>query len=51
MLVIRPGQKFEEIAVNSSERLSASPVFQGRRMYMRTDRSLYCIESLEPDAE
>ncbi len=50
MLVIRAGREFEEIAISTSERLSASPVFQGRRMYLRTDRSLYCIESQEPNA-
>lgn len=45
MLVIRSGREFEEIAINPSERLSTSPVFQGRRMFLRTDRSLYCIEA------
>lgn len=44
-LVLRPGRKYDEIAVNPSERLNATPVFAGRRMYLRSDNSLYCIES------
>lgn len=47
MLVLQPGRTFEEVATNVSERLSTPPVFYGQRMYMRTDKWLYCIESQE----
>jgi outer membrane protein assembly factor BamB len=50
MLVLQAGRTFEEVATNVSERLSTPPVFHGRHMYMRTDKSLYCIESQASDA-
>lgn len=50
-LVIRPGREFEEVAINPSERLNASPVFDGRRMYLRTDKSLYCIAAHQGNAK
>ena len=42
-LVLRPGKKYEEVAINKFERVSTIPLFAGRRMYLRTDKSLYCI--------
>ena len=42
-LVLRPGREFNEVAINESERYSSSPLFVGRRMYLHTDQSLYCI--------
>lgn len=42
-LVLRPGREYQEVAVNESERYSTTPIFDGRRMYLRTDKHLYCI--------
>ena len=42
-LVLRPGREFNEVAINESERYSSSPLFVGRRMYLHTDQSVYCI--------
>lgn len=42
-LVLRPGRKYDEVAINLSGRHSSTPLFVGRRMYLRTDRLLYCI--------
>ncbi|QDU92446.1 outer membrane protein assembly factor BamB family protein [Lignipirellula cremea] len=50
-LVLRPGRKYDEVAINASERINATPLFAGRRMYLRADRSLYCIEAGEAGAE
>jgi len=43
MLVLRPGRKFDEVAVNELDRLSTTPLFAGKRMYLRAERYLYCI--------
>ncbi len=42
-LVLRPGRQYEELANNESDRFSTSPVFENSRMYLRTDKFLYCI--------
>ena len=42
-LVLRPGRTYDEVAVNALERYSSTPLFAGRRVYLRTDRLLYCI--------
>jgi len=42
-LVLRPGREYDEVAINESDRFSSTPVFAGRRMYLRTDRRMYCI--------
>ena len=42
-LVLRPGRKYEEVAINKFDRVSTVPLFVGKRMYLRTDRALYCI--------
>ncbi len=44
MFVFRRGPKPTLIAKNSFEPLLATPVFSGRRMYVRTSQALYCIE-------
>lgn len=41
--VIKPGRTFEELTRNTLEPFRASPVFQGSRMYVRTQKHLYCI--------
>ncbi|MEQ8790390.1 MAG: PQQ-binding-like beta-propeller repeat protein [Pirellulaceae bacterium] len=42
-LVLRPGSEYDEVAVNESERYSTTPIFDDKRMYLRTDKYLYCI--------
>jgi outer membrane protein assembly factor BamB len=42
-LVLRPGRDYDEVAINEAERISSTPVFAGERMYLRTDKTLYCI--------
>lgn len=42
-LVVKAGPKFEVIARNELEPFRSSLVFQGRRMYVRTLKHLYCI--------
>jgi outer membrane protein assembly factor BamB len=49
-LVLKAGRKYEKVGENTLERVVANnPVFEGRRMYMRTVRGLWCIE--KPKAE
>lgn len=42
-LVIKPAREYEVVSVNELERFSSTPIFVGRRMYLRTDKNLYCI--------
>ncbi len=42
-LVLQPGREFEELAVNELERFSSTPLFVGNRIYLRTDKTMYCI--------
>jgi outer membrane protein assembly factor BamB len=42
-LVLKAGREFDEVATNESDRISATPLFVGARLYLRTDRYLYCI--------
>jgi outer membrane protein assembly factor BamB len=44
-LVLRPGRRYEAVAVNQLEGTGACPVFVGRRMYLRGQQHLYCIEA------
>jgi outer membrane protein assembly factor BamB len=43
MLVVEPGRSYREIARNQVEGFGSTPVFSGRRLYLRTRQSLYCI--------
>jgi outer membrane protein assembly factor BamB len=42
-IVLEPGRAYKEIARNSLETFRSSPVFEGRRMYVRTLKNLWCI--------
>ncbi len=42
-VVFKPGRKYEEVSRNSLEPLRSSPVFAGKRMYVRGLQNLYCI--------
>ncbi|MAE65494.1 MAG: hypothetical protein CMJ18_14585 [Phycisphaeraceae bacterium] len=43
-IVVRAGRDFEIVAENRLEAYRSSPVFQGRRMYVRGFKKLWCIE-------
>ena len=42
-LVLEPGREYKEIARNTLEPFRSTPVFQGKRMYVRAREHLYCI--------
>lgn len=42
-IVLEPGREYKEIARNTLETFRSSPVFEGRRMYVRTLKHLWCI--------
>jgi outer membrane protein assembly factor BamB len=42
-LVLQPGRQFKELARNKLESLRSSLVFEGKRVYVRTVKHLYCI--------
>jgi outer membrane protein assembly factor BamB len=43
-VVIKPGRKFKEIARNRLESTRSSLFFQGRRLYFRGSKNLYCVQ-------
>ena len=42
-IVLEPGRAYKEIARNELETFRSSPIFEGRRMYVRTLKHLWCI--------
>jgi len=44
-IVFEPGRQYKEVARNTLETFRSCPVFIGGRMYVRTDKNLYCIEA------
>lgn len=42
-VVFEPGRQFKEVARNTIEPFRSSPVFIGKRLYLRTLKHLYCI--------
>jgi len=42
-LVIEPGNECKEIARNTLEPFIATPIFDGKRMYVRGEKTMYCI--------
>jgi outer membrane protein assembly factor BamB len=46
-LVIEPGREYRQVARNRLEPYRSTPVFVGRRMYLRGLEHLYCIESTD----
>ncbi len=42
-VVLQPGREYKELARNKLETFRSSLVFEGKRMYVRTAKSLYCI--------
>lgn len=48
-IVLEPGRAYKEIARNTLETFRSSPVFEGRRLYVRTLKHLWCIgEGVSP---
>lgn len=42
-VVLEPGKEFKEVATNTLEPFRCTPVFEGKRMYIRGYKNLYCI--------
>jgi outer membrane protein assembly factor BamB len=42
-VVLQPGRELKELARNKLEPFRSSLVFEGKRMYVRTEKKLYCI--------
>jgi len=42
-VVLKPGREFEELARNKLEPFRSSLVFEGKRMYVRTTKGLWCV--------
>ncbi|MDK1030957.1 MAG: PQQ-binding-like beta-propeller repeat protein, partial [Planctomycetia bacterium] len=42
-VVLEAGREFKEVAVNKLEKMRSSPVFVGKRLYIRGMKNLYCI--------
>lgn len=42
-IVLEPGREYKEVARNSLETFRSSLVFEGKRMYVRTTKGLWCI--------
>ena len=47
-IILKAGRTFEKVGENPLEPLTwNNPVFEGKRMYVRTHRGLFCIEKPE----
>jgi outer membrane protein assembly factor BamB len=42
-VVLQPGREYKELARNKLEPFRSSLVFDGKRVYVRTEKNLYCI--------
>ena len=42
-IVVQPGREYKEITKNTLEAFRTCPVFSGTRMYIRGQKSLYCV--------
>jgi outer membrane protein assembly factor BamB len=42
-VVLKPGREYQELARNKLEPFRSSLVFEGKRLYVRTEKHLYCI--------
>jgi outer membrane protein assembly factor BamB len=42
-LVLKPGREYQVVARNTLEPFRSTPVFEGRHMYVRTLKNLWCI--------
>lgn len=46
-VVFKTGRKYELVATNQLEGTGASPVFDGKRLYVRGQKHLYCLQAKE----
>ena len=44
-VVLQPGREYKELARNKLEEFRSSLVFEGKRVYIRTAKHLFCIGS------
>jgi outer membrane protein assembly factor BamB len=42
-VVLKPGREYKEVGRNKLEAFRSSLVFEGKRLYVRTEKNLYCI--------
>ncbi len=42
-LVLEPGKEYHEIGINETDRFSSNILFDGPRIYLRTEKFLYCL--------
>ena len=42
-IILKPGREYRELGRNKLDTFRSSPVFEGKRMYVRTAKHLYCI--------
>jgi outer membrane protein assembly factor BamB len=42
-IVLEPGREYKEIGRNHLETFRSTPIFEGRRMFVRTQKNLWCI--------
>ena len=42
-LLLEPGKEFKSLGENELEGFSSSPAFHGKRLFIRTNESLYCL--------
>ena len=42
-IVLAPGREYKEVSRNTLETFRSTPIFEGRRMYVRTQKNLWCI--------
>ncbi|MDJ0841149.1 MAG: PQQ-binding-like beta-propeller repeat protein [Acidobacteriota bacterium] len=43
VLVVKPGRQYEQVARNQLEKFRGTPIFDGKRMYVRGLSNLYCL--------
>ena len=42
-VVLKPGREYKEVGRNKLEPFRSSMVFEGKRLYVRTEKNLFCI--------
>ena len=44
VIVFKPGRAYEQVGRNSLEEFRSTPTFQGDRVYIRTEKHLFCLK-------
>ena len=42
-LVLQPGEEYHEVGINETDHFSSNLLFDGPRIYLRTEKYLYCL--------